>query len=379
MRFTWIRGLAAVAAGTLLAVACGGGQSPPTSGNTLKVGAILALTGGVAIYGVPEQKAMKMAVDKLNAAGGVNGHKIELTIVDDGSLPAQGGTVARQLIDQNVAVIAGPTFLGSATAIQPIVEASKTPWIPMTGFNQPTDAAAATDFKVTPAQPLQADALMQFISSKLNVKKLAMISSDDTYGKPNRAEVEAKASSYGLTLVSDDTVAANAIDASPQAAKISPQADAVLLLAINPLSVILLKGLAQVGWSKPIIGGIGYSSPSAITPAGTIGEGMYVPAYFNIDDPNTAQQAFIKDWQSLYSDPVTFTTGWGWDSIMLIAEAVKKSGSVNQDGIQKGLSEISNYQGLSGTYTFNPTTHEMYDPKSITFTQFKGGKFQTVK
>jgi len=379
-----IRRSLALVAVVLVVAACGGSTASTgsTGGNKapLKLGVVLSTTGAVAVYGLPQQTAVQLAVDKINAAGGASGHRIDLQILDDGSQPPKSATMFRQLYDSGVNLTIGPTFLGALTADGPVITATSVPHIVLTGVSTTGDFTQSNLFKLIPAQEIQAQAVLRFAAKKLNAKKVAMITSDDSYGQIQRTSMLKYAAQNGITLVSDEKVEPGTTDATPQVSKLAKDADLIMILAINPLTVTVLKAIQQLGLDKPMLGGIGFSQATAVQPAGTLKGTLYSLSLFNADDPQPNQKAFISAYQQKTGQLPPFTAGQAWDSVQLAAEAVKLGGGVTADQIKAGLAKISKYQGVDGAYTFDPSTHEMFPVDSISFVQYQSnGTYKAVK
>jgi len=111
---------------------CGGSKTGDNAGagkETIKVGVLFELSGALASYGTSDKNGIMLAIDEINAAGGINGKQIEPVVVDTKSDPAEATNVAAKLVDEKVVAIFGPATSGATKAIAPIATRAKIPVI----------------------------------------------------------------------------------------------------------------------------------------------------------------------------------------------------------------------------------------------------------
>ena len=374
-RFGWAL---AIAAAVLLVVGCGG----KGGGNTIKIGMIYNMTGSQASLDTPSANGAKLAVKEINAAGGVLGKKITLVAYDGKSDAATIGNSATQLAqsdkvvamlgfsDSDMVMAAAP--VAAKAGIMFVTSGATSPKLPdqvpdylyLACFGDNVQAAAGAEYAFS---GLKAKTAYLLIDKGMEYTLLL-----GKYFKERFTEV-------GGSIVLEDTYQGGDKDFSAQITKVKglKKAPDLLYIASGPDDIgTIVKQFRDAGIKKPIMGGDGYDTPLLIQVAGPGSEGVYFTTHSLMDSTlgTDAVKAFITAYQAEYkTPPENAFAGLGYDTVKLIADAIKRAGSADPKAIREALQGTSNLAGVTGSITYQPGSR--IPQKGVTVILVKDGKF----
>lgn len=325
----------------------------------LVIGGAISLTGGLAYADVPAQKGMQLAIDELNAAGGIGGKtKIVLKLKDSRSDPSQTAIAAQELIDDGVNVLvtpcdADPSIGAGQTAQQAGVAAFST------CASSPNLPLAVGDhmFMNFPADNVQATVSAKYAIDSGYKAAYILISPDTAYTQlPNY--FKAVFEKLGGKVIAEDNFSMGQQDFSAQVTKIkslNPAPDVIMTAAYEPDFPAFIKQLRAAGIKIPVIGSDGIDSPTTFA-LGDIAEGV-VFSTAGYAAPGSPLEAFNAKYKEKYgSDPDTIYTAIGYDLVKVLEAAVLKAGSTDRAAIWQAVRELENVQGATSTITYKGTT-----------------------
>jgi branched-chain amino acid transport system substrate-binding protein len=179
--------------------------SPAFAQQTVKIGSVLSVTGPASFLGEPEEKTLRMYVDKINAAGGVAGKKIELVIYDDGGDANKARTFATRLIeDDKVVAMVGGSTTGTTMAMIPVFEEAQVPFISLAGAIEVVEPVRKYVFKTPHTDKMACEKIFENLKQR-NLMKIAMISGTDGFGASMRAQCVKVAPTYGVQILTEET------------------------------------------------------------------------------------------------------------------------------------------------------------------------------
>ena len=370
--------------------ACGSKKSSNSSSNgSIKVGAIVSLTGSYAALGQPEQNTLNMEVKKINDAGGINGKQIDLMIKDDGTDDAKAVAAASELITQDhVVAILGPTGSSTTLAIRGNIDRAGIPEISMaaaTPITNPVDKLVfATAWPNSVVVPFTFDYL-----KKHGITKIGAITDTGGFGADGLAVIKAAAPKMGMTVVDSETFNPGDTDMTAQLTKIkNTDAQAVLMWTAGPEGTIIAKEMQDLGMKIPLYGSHGNGNLQFIQGAGAAANGVKFPAgkilvpaaYGKGSAGYTQATAFITAYQAAYGAAPTTFAGHAFDAIHILADAAKTvSGDVTAAALRDAIEQTSGYVGISGDFTFSPTDHNGMTPKALVMYEIVNGKWTLAK
>ena len=372
-------GMAAVACAMMLFVAA------PASAD-IKVGAILAETGGASFLGGPEARTIRMQVEEINAAGGINGEKIDLVVKDSAANPQKAISFAKQLIEEEkVIAILGPSTSGESMKLKAICEKSQTILMSCGAAEVIVNPVAKWVFKTPQTDSFAAQKIFMTMND-LGITKIAILAGNTGFGKAGRGQLKKYAPQFHITILEDEVYDKKATDLSAVVAKIKANKDvqAVVNWSIVPAQAIVAKNMRQAGWAVPLFQSHGFGNVKYIEAAGEAAEGIIFPSgrllaadVLATSHPQKAVLGkYIADYMAKYDGEQASTFGGhGFDAIMILAKAIENAGSSDKAKVRDAIENLSNHAGTGGVYNFSATDHNGLGIDAFEMMTVKNGKF----
>lgn len=373
----------------LAAVACAWALvffvSTPASAE-IKVGAILAETGGASFLGGPEARTIRMKVAEINAAGGVNGEKIKLIVKDSAANPQKAISFAKQLIEEDhVLAILGPSTSGESMKLKGICEKSQTILISCGAAEVIVKPVAKWVFKTPQTDSFAAQKIFMTMND-LGISKIAILAGNTGFGKAGRSQLKKFAPQFNITIVEDEVYDKKASDLSAVVAKIKANKDvqAVVNWSIVPAQAIVAKNMRQAGWQVPLFQSHGFGNVKYIEAAGAAAEGIIFPSgrllaadVLPASNPQKSLlQKYIKDYEGKFNGEKASTFGGhGYDAIMILTQAIENAGSTDKFKVRDAIEQLHNFPGTGGVYNFSATDHNGLGIDAFEMMTVKDGKF----
>ena len=356
---------------------------------TIKIGVTGPFTGGSSSMGVSMRDGVRLAATEINAAGGIFGRKIQLVERDDEAQNARGVAIAQELVN-NEKIIADVGFIntGVALAAQRIYQDAKIPV-----FNNVATGTVITKqfdkepnnyiFRNAARDEIQAPMIVKEAIEKRGFKKVAILADSTNYGELGKADLLKALAEKGITPVAVEKFNIKDVDMTSQLLKAKEAgAEVILTYAIGPELAQIANGMAKLGWKKPMIGSWTLSMANFIDTAGKNGEGARMPQTF-IQEANTQKRkAFIESYLKTFKpkngridSPVS--AAQGYDSIYLLAAAIKQAGSTDGERIRDALENLNTkVEGIVTVYDkpFSKTDHEAITDNIPVMGEVKNGK-----
>ena len=357
---------------------------PAQASDTIKVGAILAVTGGASFLGGPESRTIQMQVDKINAGGGIHGKKIELIIKDSGANPEKAISFAKQLIEEeHVFAILGPSTSGETMKIKNICEQGKTILISCGAAEVIVNPVARYVFK-TPQKDSFAVKKIYGEMNKMGISKIAVLAGNTGFGKAGKKQLLAIAPEFGIQVVAAEVYDKKATDLSAVVAKLmaNKEIQAVVNWSIVPAQAIVAKNMRQAGWQVPLFQSHGFGNIKYVEAAGAAAEGIIFPAgrllvADVLPDSDPQKKILLQykhDYESKFHESASTFGGHGYDSIMILARAIDEVGA-DSEKARDAIENMKNFVGTGGVFNFSPTDHNGLDINSFAMMTVKDGKF----
>ena len=247
---------------------------------TIKIGAILAVTGGASFLGGPESRTLEMMVEEINAKGGINGNKIDLIIKDSGANPEKAISFTKQLIEEDkVFAIIGPSTSGETMKIKNIVEEAKMILVSCAAAEVIVNPVAKYVFK-TPQKDSDAVKKIYGTMKDLGITKIAVMTGNTGFGNAGKGQLEKIAPEFGIKVIMSEVYDKKSTDLSAVVAKLMANKDiqAVVNWSIVPAQGILAKNMRQAGWDVPLFQSHGFGNIKYVEVGGAAAEGIIFPA-----------------------------------------------------------------------------------------------------
>ena len=353
----------------------------------IKIGVAGPFTGGSSSMGVSMRDGVRLATAEINKAGGIMGRQILLVERDDEAKNERGVQIAQELISkEKVTAAVGYINTGVALASQRFFQDAKIPVMNnvATGSivtKQFPDQAENYIFRNAAHDSIQAPMIVEEAITRRGYKKVAILADSTNYGQLGRDDLEKALAAKGVKAVAVEKFNIKDVDMTAQLLKAKEAgAEAVLTYGIGPELAQIANGMTKLGWKVPMIGSWTLSMANYIDNAGPGGEGARMPQTF-IQEPTTPKrQSFIVNYLKTFNpknsridSPVS--AAQGYDSVYLLAAAIKQAGSTDGPKIKAALEDLRTpVEGVVTTYTrpFTAKDHEAITANIPVFGEVKG-------
>ena len=321
---------------------------------TIKIGEFGSLTGDNASFGTSQNNGVQMAVEEINAAGGVLGKKIDLTVEDNMTKQGETTTIARKLISQDhVVAIIGEVASSKTLEAAPIAQAAKIPLIATAATNPKVTQTGDYVFRVCFTDDFQAVVIARFVLEKLKQKNIAFmtdVKQDYSVGLTNIAkDYLAK---NGGNIVKEQSYSSGDKDFRAQLTDLkSANPDVIIITGYYPEASLIAKQARQFGIKATLVGGDGWDGSSLIPVGGKAIEGAFFSNHFSTEDKSPLVQDFVKKYKQKYNAVPDAFAALGYDATKLLADAIKRAGSTDPDKIRAAIQDTEGFPGVSGKIT----------------------------
>ena len=331
-----------------------------SSGGTIKIGAIDPLTGAQALFGQDEKQGKEMAVAELNKAGGILGKQIELIHEDDGAQAPQAAAAATKLITKDkVVAISGAHASGTTLAVMEVIAEHGIPCI-TPGASSPRITNSGNEWisRGIPDDILQSKILVKYAKEVLGFSKLGLLYANDDYGQGGYGAAVDAAKEFGVELVAESFMGDDQ-NFTPQISKLKDAGvEGVMLWCVYTPGSLICKQIRDMGWEVQMLGSPGVNNPQAFELSDNAIDGIIMTTGFVAKDPDQYVQDWITRYQEMWGMEPSQTSAVGYDSIMLLAEAIERAGSTEPAAIQREIRNTKDFKSLKGMLTINSETGE---------------------
>ena len=349
----------------VLLVACASPAAPaPTSAPSqpttakapaepIKIAIIGAFSGTNAVLGDWMKKGVTLAVEEKNKAGGVQGRQVQIITYDDEADPTKSVNLAQKVATEDKVMAAfATTNSTSALADIPIFAQYKIPQFTNGTNVDITNKGSAYIFRVTPAGPSFEDTLVDYLVTKKNFKKFAIIADTSAFGKGEADYQEAALKRNNLQALTRESFGIDDKDFTGQLTKILRGEPEVLLLASSEVaSGLIAKQARQLGFKGQIAGGAAVGTPKFIETAGAdVAEGTVFTTPWLHSDANPVSKAFFTSYKARWNEEPEFHGANTYDGTQLLLLAMEKANPLTPENVAAELHKISGYKGLQGTF-----------------------------
>ncbi len=331
---------------------------PPqgTFEQTVKIGLILPLKGDYEKYGTLCKNGIDLAVDEINARGGIDGKNLEVIPGNDTSEPKIAASIALNYAEvQKVSAIIGPYTSQSAQMAGPIANRTGVPMLAIRASESSVTKIGARIFRACYVDTYQGTLLGRFAGQNLKAKKAAVVyNSGDVDAKTLVNNFKREIEKYGGKVETIQSYASNTTDFTSQVRELEKvKPDVVLLPDFEDKAGQIIKKAAAMGVKTTYLGTDFWNVEQLIKIAGKAAVGSYLSDHFSPEDPNVETQRFVDSYNGDYGISPGPSAALSYDAVLLVAEAMKKANSTDPGKITNALASIKGFKGASGTYTFD--------------------------
>ena len=347
-------------------------------GDVIKIGLISSLTGSVSTYGQSVRNAVTMAVDDINASGGILGRQISLIILDDKGDGTEAAQAARRLIDrENVALILGPVITPSVMAVAPICQAAGVPMLTPTGTGDQITTVGDFIFRGAYKDSFQGRIMAQFAAENLSLKEAAIIydvANDYSVGLRNAFKTTFE--ELGGKIIAEESYSTGDTDFSAQLTSLAMRNPQALFIPdyYSTAGPILMQA-RLMGMDAVMLGVDGWDSPDLSALAGGFEEGGYIVNHYSGDVDSPVTQGFIAQYTAAFGQAPDALAALAYDGVMIVTKALEAAGSTDPEALKQALGTVEAIEGATGTIKMDP---EGTPIKSAVILKITNGKWELV-
>lgn len=344
----------------------------------IPIGEFASLTGATASFGQSSHNGTKMAIDEVNAAGGVLGKPLRLITEDDQSRAGEAATVVKKLISkEKIVALLGEVASSRSLEAAPICQEAKIPMISPASTNPKVTDTGDYIFRVCFIDPFQGTVLSKFCLSK-GLKKVAVLTDvkqDYSVGLSEFFRTHFIAN--GGQIVSEQSYSSGDKDFKAQLTAIKGvEPDAILASGYYTEAGLIAIQARELQMNIPLLGGDGWDSPALVEVGGTAVEGCFFSNHFSAEDPAPKIQEFLSKYREKFNGEPDAMSALGYDAAMILVDAIKRANSVSGDAIREALADTRNYPAVTGLISLNAQRNA---DKSAVMLVVQKGKFRYVE
>lgn len=374
---------------TLVSLLFAAAMATAQAQETIKIGGLLETSGPLASLGQPGLDGAMLAVEQINAKGGIAGRKLELVNLNTEGDNTKSVTAAKRLLEQSDVVgLVGPMNSGSSYAIIDTVQRASTAMISNGGSRG--IVLPAQDKKwifLSPLTDVLVQGVMMADMKQRGVKNVALLHADSPFGTSGRDQLEKNAASFGIKIAAQQAYGNDDKDMTPQLTKIrSVNPDAVIVWATGPGQAIAVKNYRQLGLTAPLYLSQAANDFNFLRLAGGAADDILIPSSkiyvtgsLKDSDPQKAVlSSFVRDYQAKYGKPPATFAGNAYDAVNMIAEAIRKAGP-DRAKIRDAIESLKDHVGVTAVYSYGADDHFGAKADSVVLLTVKDGKFALAR
>jgi branched-chain amino acid transport system substrate-binding protein len=354
----------------------------PAETGPIKIGGGFALTGDESVLDLPAANGAKLAVKEINAAGGVNGRPIDFIVHDSQYKMDVTAQICKQFVDEDkVVAVIGFTDTDSVLACGPTIQKAGLPFI-TAGATSPKIPSQVGDkmFLACFGDNVQASAGAEFAAQKFGKNAYLLWDKGVEYTTLLGGYFKARftAPDIGGKIVLEDQYDDKATDFSAQITKLKalPQQPDFYYISAMPYNIgTIVKQMRDAGITGPIVGGDGYDDPSWVAAVGNASNNVYFSTHA-LNDANAGSDAYKKFFNAYKAeyghDPENAFAALGYDSVYLMADALKRAGSTDPNALAAAIKATKNFPGITGSITYGDSN---VPQKGVTIIALKDGQY----
>lgn len=371
----------------LLAAVLAGLAFSAQAADPIRIGAFLSASGPAAFLGDPEKKVLELYVDKINAAGGINGRPLELIVYDDGGRADKALSFAKRLLSNDrVDVIVGGSTTATTMASVKLIDRAGVPFISLAGAVVIIDPVKKWVFKTAHTDRMAAEKVMQDMK-KRGLSRLALLSESSGFGKSGRTQTLLAAELMGIEIVADETYGPKDTDVTAQLTNIKGNADAeaLLVFGFGQGPAIVTKNYRQLGMTTPLYQSHGVASRAFLDLTGDAAEGMRLPVtgvliadQLPAGPQRAVLESFIAEYSTKYGSEPSAFAGHAYDGLYLMVEAIKRAGTSDKASVRDALEATQGFVGITGEFNFSASDHMGLSLDAFHMVEVRDGAWQLI-
>ncbi|AGH96340.1 ABC transporter substrate-binding protein [Pseudobdellovibrio exovorus] len=346
--------------------------------NEILIGSYSPNTGATATFGQFQMNGTQMAIEEINAAGGINGKKIRHINYDNKSDNDETLAVVNRLISQDgVVAILGEATSGRSKIGAQVAQQHKIPMLTSSATNPDVTKIGNYIFRACFIDPFQGTVMAKFMTENLKLKKAAIlrdIKNDYSVGLSDIFTQKLK--DAGGEILIDVSYQEGDIDFKSQLTAIkSKNVDAIFVPGYYNEVALIAKQAKELGIKQPLLGGDGWSSPKLYEIAKNSLDGSYFSNHYTTESTDPKTIAFVKAYREKYKEDADVMAALAYDAVYFMAEAIKNTTEVTPENIREELTKIKDFHGVTGKMSMNENRDAI---KSAVIVQIQGPEYKYI-
>jgi branched-chain amino acid transport system substrate-binding protein len=339
----------------LIALICSSGVY---AADPIRIGEIAPLTGKEAAFGQQAHRGILMAIDEINARGGVLGRPLAIVSEDNQSKPGDSATVAKKLVSREkvVALICTGTS-SNALEVAPLAQASRVPLIATTATAPEVTEKRNYVFRSCFIDPFQGAVLAKFSTASLKAKRIAVLTSvSSSYSVGLSKVFRERLAALGGEIALEQKYAEGDKDFRAQLTAIKTvNPDAIAVTGFYTEAALICKQARDLGLTMPIFGGDGWEAPELIQIGGKSVENTYYASHYSSASSAPEVQEFVKNYRQRFNGEIPDSMApLAYDAVRIIAEAITRAGTTDGPALRDALAATKDFPGVTGRTTIDP-------------------------
>ena len=351
-----------------------------SGGDNIKVGEFASLTGKEATFGISSHEGTLLAVEEINAAGGLLGKKIELLTEDTQSKAGEPATVVNKLVARDgVIAVLGEVASSRSLEAAPICQQNKIPMVSPSSTNPKVTETGDFIFRVCFIDPFQGTVMANFASKTLKAKKVAVFTDvKSDYSKGLAKFFKERFTANGGTIGTELDYNGGDKDFKAQLTAIkADNPDGVFIPGYYTDAALICVQAKQLGLNVPLFGGDGWESEELVKIGGGAVEGNYFSTHYHPEVGSEVSKRFVENYRKRWNGKTpNALAACGYDSALVLMDAIKRADSTEGQKVRDALATTKNFQAVTGVITINESRDAT---KSAVILQVKDGKFKYLE
>ncbi len=350
--------------------------------STIKVGEYASLTGKEAGFGQTSHHGIVLAVEEINATGGILGKKLQLITEDDETKAGESATAAKKLISRDkVIALLGEVSSTRSLEAAPVAQASHVPMIAPAATNEKVTQVGDYIFRVCFIDPFQGKVMARFARDELHAHKVAILSSvSNAYSLGLAKSFRETFTANGGQITAEKSFSEGDKDFRAQltAVKAEP-VDAVFVPSYYTEAALIVRQARDLGITVPFFGGDGWEDEQLLKIGGEAMNGCYYSTHFSAQNTDPVVVKFVEKYKARWGGelPGAFAA-LGYDSVNVLADAIKRAGTVEEPALRDALAQTKNVPGVTGVTTLDQDRNASKPATIIAIREGKAQFFKTV-
>ena len=349
------------------------------AGDEIRVGEFASLSGKEATFGESSHNGTELAVNELNAAGGLLGKKLKLVTEDDRSQAGEPATVVRKLISRDkVIAVLGEVASSRSLEAAPICQESKIPMISPASTNPKVTETGDHIFRVCFIDPFQGTVMANFARKSLKLNNVAILSDvKSDYSVGLARFFKERFTQDGGKIANETHFSGGDKDFKAQLTTIKgSNPDGIFVPGYYTDVGLIVQQARQLGMNIPLFGGDGWESSELVKIGGAAMEGTYFSTHYSPESTDAKVQEFVQKYKAKHSAVPDAMAALGYDSAMILADAIKRAGTIEAAKVRDALAATKDFVGVTGKITIDGNRNAT---KPAVILTVKDGKFKFLE